>query len=118
MQSSYIPTGLTTIIITGGTRICPRAFSGCTNLTNISIPNSIVQIGTNAFSSCSSLTNVYISNIAAWCKISFYDEYANPLVYAKNLYLNGELVTDIIIPSDITEIKNYYEEGGFTCKIK
>ena len=107
MQSSYIPTGLTTIIITGGTRIGPRAFRGCTNLANISIPNSIVQIGTNAFSSCSSLTNVYISNIAAWCKISFYDESANPLVYAKNLYLNGELITNLVIPEGVTTIPVY-----------
>ncbi len=36
------------------------AFSGCTNLTSIVIPNSVTEIGSNAFSRCTRLTSVTI----------------------------------------------------------
>mgnify|MGYP000065518134 CR=1 FL=1 len=60
-----------------------------------------------AFNECSSLTGVYITNIAAWCNIKFG---ANPLSYAHNLYLNGELVTELVIPDSVTSI----ESGAFS----
>ena len=44
-----------------GTRIiCNKAFSTCTSLTSIVIPNSVVSIGDSAFSRCSSLSNIVI----------------------------------------------------------
>ena len=45
--------------------------------------------------------------MAAWCKIEFYDEGTNPLYYAKKLYLNEELVTDLVIPDGTTKIGSY-----------
>ena len=38
------------------------AFSGCSGLTNITIPNSVTSIGDDAFLSCSGLTSVTIPN--------------------------------------------------------
>jgi hypothetical protein len=38
------------------------AFFNCTNLTNVTIPNSVTSIGTSAFDSCTSLTSVTIPN--------------------------------------------------------
>ena len=81
------------------------AFRNCSSLTSVTIPDSVTTIGEDAFQSCSSLTSVYISDLSAWCKIDFGNYAANPLNYAKNLYLNDELVTDLVIPSDIKEIK-------------
>ena len=83
------------------------AFMNCSGLTSITIPNSIVEIGSYAFYGCSNLTRVNISDLSAWCKIDFTYSYANPLIYASNLYLNGVLLTTLTIPSDITEIKTY-----------
>ena len=81
------------------------AFWGCSSLTSITIPNSVTTIGHGAFSyNCSSLKSVHISDIAAWCQIYFYSQSSNPLYYAKNLYLNGDLVTDLIIPNSVTNI--------------
>ena len=45
--------------------------------------------------------------MAAWCKIDFEDWDANPLYYADNLYLNGKLVTDVVIPDGVTKISDY-----------
>ena len=89
------------------TSIGDLAFFDCSNLTSITIGSGVTSIGEDAFSGCSSLTRVDIADLSAWCKIDFDGYSANPLYYAKNLYLNGELVTELTIPSDITEIKAY-----------
>ena len=44
------------------TRIGSSAFSCCTGLTSITIPNSVTSIGENAFTYCSSLTSITIPN--------------------------------------------------------
>jgi hypothetical protein len=101
-------TSLTGIMISDTlTSISGRVFEGCDSLASVTIPDSVTSIGGSAFRNCSSLEAVYISNITAWCNISFKDNYSNPLLYAENLYLNGELVTNLVIPNSITTIGEY-----------
>ena len=47
-------------VIEGGsvTSIAASAFSNCTSLTGITIPNSVTSIGASAFRGCSSLTDI------------------------------------------------------------
>ena len=95
--------GLTSITIPNSvTKIESCAFWGCTSLTSVTIPDSVTEIMGNAFIDCVSLKEVHITDIAAWCNIDFGN---NPLYYAKNLYLNGDLVTDLVIPETVTAIK-------------
>lgn len=89
------------------TSIGESAFFGCTSLTSVSIPYSVTSIGGSAFGYCPGLTSVHITNLEAWCKILFTSSESNPLSYAHRLYLNGEIIKDLIIPNSITSIGEY-----------
>ena len=103
---AFAPYGLTEYVIPDSvTSIGEYIFRGCSSLTSITIPDSVTSIGEYAFYDCSSLKSVYITDIAKWCAIQFRSSaYSNPLCYAHNLYLNGELVTNLIIPDGVTSI--------------
>ena len=87
--------------------IAPDAFRDSTAMTKITIPSCVTNIGASAFYGCNGLTAVHISDLTAWCGISFGDNKANPLCYAHDLYLNGSLITELIIPDDIMCIKPF-----------
>ena len=99
---------LTSAVLQEGVQtIRSNAFYACSLMTSISIPSSLTKTENYAFSGCSNLST-YITDIDAWCRITFGDSggyYANPLETGHKLYLNNELVTDLVIPDTVTEIK-------------
>ena len=78
--------------------------------------NGVTSVVASAFNGCTGLEKVCINDLAAWCGIDFGSADANPLYYAKNLYLNGELLTELSIPAEIAEVKDYafYNCNGVT----
>ena len=108
----YYCTDLTDVTIGNGvTSMGNYAFYGCTGLTDVTIGNGVTSIGESAFSSCNSIEKVHISDVAAWCRVVFEDNYSNPLGYANNLYVNDVLVTDLTIPNGVTSIGAYAFSG-------
>ena len=97
LTSVTIPNSVTSIMY--------RVFYNCSSLTSVTIPNSVTSIEDEAFGDCNNLREVHITDIAAWCKINFgLFNSSNPLYYAHNLYVNGTLLTDLVIPDGVTSI--------------
>ena len=96
----------------GVTSVGRGAFYNCSSLTSVTIPPSVTSIGQEAFVGCGGLMRVDITDAAKWCEISFADYYANPLCYAKHLYLNGEEVKDLVVPDGVTSI---CERAFYNC---
>ena len=89
------------------------AFYGDTDITSISIPKTIDSIMERAFWGCDNLKTVNITSIESWCKIGFERLDSNPLNFAEHLYVNGNEVSEIIIPDGI----KYIYEWAF-CNFK
>ena len=89
------------------TSIKNYAFIGCSSLTSVTIPDHVTSIGSFAFGSCSGLNEVHIKDLSKWCGINFSNADANPLCYAHRLFLNGEEIHNLTIPSEVTSIKSY-----------
>ncbi len=118
------------IIPEGVTSIPESAFQDCTSLSSVVIPDSVTSIGRyafgfcksitsvtmsagikdielNAFEDCEALETVNITDIAAWCEINFEEFEANPVFYSKKLFVNGELLTDLVVPESVVSINRY-----------
>ncbi|MBR5657612.1 MAG: leucine-rich repeat domain-containing protein [Prevotella sp.] len=76
-----------------------------TKITSISIPASVDCIGEKCFDNCASLDTVYIENLAKWCKILFIRS-SNPLSKAKHAFVDGQEITDFVIPNNATGISS------------
>ena len=101
--------GLTSVVISDSiTSIGAFAFANCGGLTSVVIGDGVTSIGNGAFSECSSLTStIYNGTIAQWCNISFGNCTSNPISHSHNLTIGGTIITNLVIPDSVTEIKPY-----------
>ena len=88
---SEIPkSNLKTVVITSGTHIAESAFSKCTSLTSITIPDSVTFIGISAFSGCTSLMSITIPGSVT--------------IIADLAFSKCTSLTSITIPDSVTSI--------------
>ena len=115
-----MPSGTTIELKDGTTEISGYAFSGCSGLTSVTIPNSVIAIGSFAFSGCSGLTSVAIPDKVSTIANSTFNGCSSLIsVTIPNSVTNIETsafgycssLTNIIIPSSVTSIANYSFQG-------
>lgn len=128
-------TEITAADLEGITKIKTHAFYECKNLTGeLNIPEGVTEIGDYAFRSCSGITsvkipttlktvddfglsylgkglNVYITDLEKFIQIHY--DYGSGVLFPDNssLYLNGELITNLVIPESVTSVNQYVFEG-------
>lgn len=83
------------------------AFNSCTSLEYVYVGSGAGNFGGLAFYGCHSLRRVEIKDLKAWCGVYFYTDNSgssNPLRYANELVVDGEVVTDLYIPDGTQKI--------------
>lgn len=128
-------TGLTTITA-GSSTSALGAFGGCTALESIEIPEGVTTIGAYAFYNCTALNRIvlpstltttedhcfigctglidnyvyYSGTLSQWMDINFNITDAgratSPTHQSAHLFIQGEELTSLVIPSEKTSIKN------------
>ena len=107
-SSPFIYSGITSITIGDNVKRIPDFFAcELESLNTVLIGKSVNSVGIAAFDECVGLTSVHIKDLAAWCSISYYSWTSNPLYYARRLFLNGEVIKDLVIPDSVTSIGSF-----------
>ena len=75
--------------------IMPYAFSGCTNLVSVTLPNTITSIGEGTFFNCTGLLSVIIPNTVAFI--------------GKNAFYGCKNLTGVSIPKTANIHENAFE---------
>ena len=82
------------------------AFSGCGNLTEITLPASLTSIGSWAFSGCNNLTEIYYQGtMNQWLNMTFVSSWHSG--NSINLYIDNKLVDEITVNTDIPSYAFY-----------
>lgn len=101
------------VVPDGVTKLGFQAFYACQNMTNISLPTTLQNIGDIsglAFEYCSALENGHfvIKDLKWWCSLDIKGIYSNPVYYAKHIYdAEGNEITNLVIPDDVTSVGGY-----------
>lgn len=83
------------------------AFRSCFSLKTLLLPDSPISFGADVFVGCGSLSKVEVASIESLCKMTFWTEHSNPIYQSERFYIDGEEVTEVIIPETISEIDAY-----------
>ena len=95
------------LVIGGSTYLRNDAFANCSALKKVTMPTTLEYSDHEVFTGCDAVEEVHITDLAAWCSIHFGTMSATPLCYGGDLYLNGELLVDVVIPEGVTSIGSY-----------
>lgn len=135
---SAVPSSLKTVVITGGTKIQMNAFNNCSNITSITLPDSVTAIGEkdaangSAFGGCTSLESITIganNTVFSGQGGILYNKQKTEIVHVPlaikgavtlpnslvfigwNAFKGCTAITSIAIPDSVTSIAGYAFSG-------
>lgn len=82
-------------------------FYNKSGMTRLTIGKQVDTLENYAFLKCFDIKELHINDLVSWLNIDFGNMEANPLTYAKHIYLDGKQITEILVPDCITKIKKY-----------
>ena len=88
-----------------------------TGVTSVTIGKNVTNIGVDAFLNCGYLTKAEFASIERLCSIEFGNAEANPLCYAHYLYIDGNRVTDVVIPNSIKSIVSNAFRNAYVASV-
>ncbi len=110
---AYENTAIETLIIKTTQRLGMYAFSGCSSLKSVSFDKNLTKIQYAAFYECNALEEVvYEDQLLDWLSIVFDSYYSNPLYYAHDLKVDGEVVKNINMATNGLGVKSYAFAGA------
>lgn len=92
------------------------AFDECMTLEVIHLPNSLRSIEEHAFDSKTKIKEVHIKSLSSWFNVKLEGLYSSPFCDSADLYVNGELIEHLEIPSYVSEIPQYAFMGCQSIK--
>ena len=97
----------------GVTSVYNNAFENCKKLKTLTVSEDLSYIGSGAFAGCTGIERVNVPGIEDWLSLNIYNyPESNPLYCGNgNLYINGQPVTEVVIPDSVTVIKDYAFAG-------
>lgn len=103
--SIVIPEGIVSI----GSNSFDGVFNYSSSPRSIYLPSTLTSVGSGAFANRQYLSSTYVTSLSSYMKINFGDSNSVPFYTNNNFnfYVNGVRTTSIVVPSDVTELKNY-----------
>ena len=83
-----------------------NAFYNCANLKSVYYPSTLKTVEKYAFRDCDKLKEIRADDVAVICSVEYADG-MSALNAGSELKIKGEKVTVLVIPANITEIKDY-----------
>ncbi len=110
---------ITSVVIKKGvTSICNYAFSGCSNLKEVTIPSSLSTIGYEAFSGCTQLTSISLPRVTsvgfnAFCNCTQLSSITMPELASADYgaFMGCDSLVEIKLPSAMTSVSDRLFEG-------
>ena len=107
-NDAFAESSLTSVVIPNSVKVLgERAFSKCKDLKSVTLGSGVTVAKTSAFGNCSSLADVTVIDLDAFYDIDFATAAANPLCFRAALHYNNEVVTELVVPDDVTAFKQY-----------
>ncbi|MGN0517073.1 leucine-rich repeat protein [Eubacterium sp.] len=104
-QYAFNNSGIIEITIPENVTIIDQEAFSFSALETLNIYSKELSVKQYAFKG-SCLNEVNTNSIASWCGYSFFNSSSNPIYVSHNLYLNGELITDLVIPEGVTRVES------------